>query len=178
MTLHDLSDVAVIAQVIIASVAAVFVYIQIKGAHNDNIRQIEAQREENKKQIEAQRDENKKWKTLDICAQYEFSQTVSAAAANVKTAYQASKPDAEKCKGIAYDANIILNYLDGIAIGVKQGLYIEWLARDHLEQIVKFYVDKVLQDCERLHLNVDDFHFITEMATKWKENKTYYCDKS
>ena len=118
---------------IVATIAAGFVYFQIKGAHGDN-----------KRQIEAQREENRKWKTLEICAQYEFSEMVSVAAGKVQAAFDGDKLTDEKCAEIYRDAKIVLNYLDGIAIGVRQGLYIEDLAKDHLKQIVKFHVEKLL----------------------------------
>lgn len=131
MTIHDWSEIATIAQGITALVAAAaagytawLVYRQIKSAHEDNTRQIESQREE-----------NKKWKTLDICAQYEFSETVSCAAGKVQAAFDKGNPTDETCTEIYRDAKVVLNYLDGIAIGVGQGLYIEELARDHLKQM-------------------------------------------
>jgi hypothetical protein len=36
----------------------------------------------------------------------------------------------------------MLNYLDGVAIGICQGLYHEGLARDHLQSIVNVHVDR------------------------------------
>jgi hypothetical protein len=62
MTIHDWSEIATIAQGVTALIAAILIYRQIKSAHKDNLQQIEEQREE-----------NRKWKTLDICSQYEFS---------------------------------------------------------------------------------------------------------
>jgi hypothetical protein len=157
MTLHDWSDIAIIAQCLVAVAAAYFVLVQIRVQHDDN----------------------KRWKTLDICAKYEFSEVVSAAAKKIKAVYKAgSKPSDEQCNEISIDVNIVLNYLDGIAIGVKQGLYIEDLARDHLKEIVGFYTDKVLHECDRFNLNANDFHFLTGMNAKWKENETYYCNKT
>jgi hypothetical protein len=108
MTLHDWSEVATVAQGVVAFVAAVvatiaarLIVFQIKGAHDDNVRQINAQREE-----------NKKWKTLEICAQYEFSETVSVAVRKVQAAFEGDKLTDEKCAEIYFDAKVVLNYLD------------------------------------------------------------------
>jgi hypothetical protein len=169
MTLHDWYEVATIIQgfvsvpaAVLAGIAALLIYFQIKGAHNDNLRH-----------IEAQRNENRKWKTLEICAQYEFSETISAAAAKVKAGFAEEQLGNKKC---SHDATLILNYLDGIAIGVRQGLYIESLARDHLKQIVRYYADKVLHDCERFGLDANDYQFVTAMNAKWALDEPYYRD--
>jgi hypothetical protein len=173
MTLHDWSEIATIIQgfvsvpaAFVAGIAAIFIYFQIKSAHNDNLQQ-----------IEAQRNENRKWKTLEICAQYEFRETISAAAAKVKTAFEEEQLMNQKCAEIYCDAKLILNYLDGIAIGVRQGLYIESLARDHLKQIVRFYADKVLCDCGRFGIDAHDFQFFIAMNAKWAEDEPYYRDE-
>jgi hypothetical protein len=172
MTLHDWSEVATIAQgilalftAIVATIAAILVYFQINGAHADNARQINAQREE-----------GKKWKTLEICAQYEFNETVSAAAGKVVQASSGDKLTDEECAKLQREARVVLNYLDGIAIGVRQGLYIENLAKDHLKQIVKFHVDKLLlhDNCTRLRLDPNDYQFVIAMNKKWQQNQPYY----
>jgi hypothetical protein len=175
MTLHDWSEVATVAQgvvallaAIVATIAAGFVYFQIKGAHEDNERQ-----------ISAQRDENRKWKTLEICAQYELSEMISVAAGRVQTAFDGEQQlTNEKCTEIYRDAKVVLNYLDGIAIGVGQGLYIEDLAKDHLKQIVKFHVDKLLHvsNCTRLRLDQNDYQFVMAMNRKWQQNQPYFND--
>lgn len=150
---------------IVATTAALLVYFQIKGAHDDNVRQINTQREE-----------NRKWKTLEICAQYEFCETVSAAAGKVQAAFERDTLTDEKCAEIYRDARVVLNYLDGIAIGVRQGLYIEALAKDHLKQIVKFHVEKLLHvsNCMRLRLDQNDFQFVMAMNGNWQQNQPYY----
>jgi hypothetical protein len=95
MTLHDWSEVATVAQGVVAFVAAVvatiaarLIVFQIKGAHDDN---------------------------------------------------------------------------------VNQGLYIEDLAKDHLKQIAKFHVEKLLQvsNCMRLRLDQNDYQFVMAMNGKW-----------
>jgi len=40
--------------------------------------------------------------------------------------------------------NVVLNFLDAIAIGIEQGLYIEGLAWDHLDTIVKRHVKRLI----------------------------------
>ncbi len=171
-TIHDWAEIATIAQgataivaVIAAVAAACLVYRQIKSAHEDNTNQIEAQREE-----------NRKWKTLDICAQYEFSETICCAVKNIQLAFDGNKElTDEMCCKVYRDAKVVLNYLDGIAIGVGQGLYIEGLARDHLKQIVKFHVDRLLHNdnCNRLRLNPNDYQFVTDMHKQWDKDQNY-----
>lgn len=140
MTLNEYSEIATIIQSIVAvpaaiaaGIAAWLVVLQIKSQHEENM----------------------KWKTLDICAQYEFNNSVANAARKVQAAFDKGIISEQLCTDIYRDAKIVLNYLDGIAIGIKQGLYIEALARDHLKQIVRVHVERLLDfnNCKRLQLN-------------------------
>ncbi|MEJ0096376.1 MAG: hypothetical protein WDN46_24115 [Methylocella sp.] len=151
--LDEFSKYAVIAQAIVASIALLFILFQIWS----------------------QRHENRKWKTLDICAQYEFNENVNTAATTVRTAFAKEIPNPDDCK----NATIVLNYLDGIAIGIRQGLYIETLARDHLKEIVSFYVSKILNDsfCTDLRLDKRHFYRVIEMDKKWLASEPFYSSK-
>ena len=73
-------------------------------------------------------------------------------------------------------AIIVLNFLDGIAIGVGQGLYIEELAKDHLKTIVNSHVQNLLvSECARsLDLDKKDFQFLDAMNRKWRNDIPYY----
>jgi hypothetical protein len=126
--------------------------------------------------ISSARDENRRWNTLNVCAQHEFSSTVSSAARRIEEAFVDRVPDAEESKRLRFDAYVILNYLDGIAIGVKQGPYIEKLAKDHLKSIVHLNVSRLLDTtfAEKVPLDKRDWYFLVEMAEKWNKNQPYF----
>jgi hypothetical protein len=71
------------------------------------------------------------------------------------------------------DARLVLNYLDGIAIGVQQGLYIENLARDHLSTIVRTHVTEVFEK-KRVDLAPADYVRLVDMDHKWQRSQPYY----
>lgn len=75
------------------------------------------------------------------------------------------------------DVIVILNYLDGIAIGVGQGLYIEELARDHLRSIVSYHVSHLLKPSSKTKfdgLDENDYLFLMDMNSKWARSQPYY----
>jgi hypothetical protein len=115
------ADIATIVQSFAVTAGLGGTWWQLRSAHRENV-----------SQIQAQHWENKQWETLDICAQYEFNDTVSNAARNIgKALRDCDNPNHSKsptfsagaCKEIARDATVLLNYLDGIAIGPLNGAH-------------------------------------------------------
>ena len=120
--------------------------------------------------------ESKKWRTLEICAQYELNDNLANSAKNIFIAFSKGEPDEATCKAIERDAVVILNYLDGIAIGVGQGLYIEELARDHLKNIVEYHVSKLLKSSSKpifKEIDENNYLFLIDMNSKWARSQTY-----
>jgi hypothetical protein len=72
-------------------------------------------------EIDNARLEIKKWKTLEICAQYELNDNIANSARNIFIAFSKGDPDEATCKAIERDVVVILNYLDDIAIGGRTG---------------------------------------------------------
>ena len=64
---------------------------------------------------------------------------------------------------------MLLNYLDTLAIGVRQGLYDENLAYDHTNAIVQKWTDALLDHETRKALDIDlrDFDRLHKMAQRW-----------
>jgi hypothetical protein len=124
--LKEWADLATMVSSIISLSAVIVAFFGIRSIYKQTLMQI------NDLHIE-----NKKWKTLEICAHYELNDKISDSAKNIFIAFSKGEADEGACKAISRDAVVILNYLDGIAIGVGQGLYIEELARDHLKNIVE-----------------------------------------
>jgi hypothetical protein len=58
--------------------------------------------------------------------------------------------------------------MDGVAIGISQGLYIEAIARDHMEPMVIEYRDLYLNEHEMTELNINpaDFVRLKELRTQ------------
>ena len=94
-------------------------------------------------QILAIRAENKKSQTLAACGEYDLNPNVYASLQILWAALESGELDREP-KKFRPQLNTVLNFLDSIVIGIEQGLYIETLAWDHLELIVK-------APCETIH---------------------------
>ena len=172
MTLKDWADVATIIAAIAGVCAVVAALVGVKSAITQTRLQM--------KDIHL---ENKKWNTLNICAQYELSEIIAKAARNLYFHLDYGKQPKvaeEDIGGLSRDAIIILNYLDGIAIGVSQGLYVEELARDHLHIIVRTYVDDLFnaETQKKFGLKKSDYTFLIGMDGRWRLNKPYYRDQA
>jgi hypothetical protein len=127
------------------------------------------------RQVNEAREESRKWKTLEICQAYEQNACVEGAARRVYEA-EASKQLDKKPRIYGRDAITLLNYLDGVAIGVRQGLYIEDLARDHLKEIVSANVKRFLLCGKPESFGIDDrdYQFLLAMHGQWNAQKPYY----
>ena len=68
------------------------------------------------------------------------------------------------------------NYLDGIAIGVRQGFYDEAVVRDHLEAIMRDHTKEFLSPEMRkaMDLGDEDFSQLTDLISSWKPDKPYF----
>ena len=69
-----------------------------------------------------------------------------------------------------------LNYLDGIAIGIEQNLYIELLAHDHIALILKTHVEKALVGTELEQFKIDPagYERLVKLYKKWTNAPTAF----
>jgi hypothetical protein len=71
---------------------------------------------------------------LKICQRYDFDPVIDAATQRIWAASNEGKD--YRLAGVKQrDLVCILNYLEGIAIGIEQNLYIEDIVREHLAPI-------------------------------------------
>jgi hypothetical protein len=164
--LKDWADLAATSSSIISFIAVFVAFFGVRSIYKQTLMQIKDTHLE-----------SKKWKTLEICAQYELNEKISDSAKSIFAVFSTGDPDGKTCKTIARDAIVILNYLDGIAIGVGQGLYIEELAREHLRNIVEYHVSLLLKSSAKSSfkdIDENDYLFLIDMHSKWARSQTYY----
>lgn len=72
----------------------------------------------------------------------------------------------------------LLNYLDSIAVGIKQGFYVDAVARDHLESVCRKAVGEFLSEdrARKLELHTRDYDHLIEMTAGWKSSDTKFKD--
>jgi len=103
------------------------------------------------------RSENKKQRTLTACSMYDYDPVIFAARHELRSALEASNlTGSAQHRGYIIT---ILNYLDGIAIGLDRHLYDEKIARDHVRTIV-------FENCE---LYFKDEYFPKDPPPIWRD---------
>lgn len=101
--------------------------------------------------------QQRKWQTLEACAKYEESQTLREDL-RAMCSKRISPSDYSNMVSGGYELNclMVLNYLDGIAIGVQQGLYDKKIVSQHMAPIIDDYVINILNKlpvgCTRLKM--------------------------
>jgi hypothetical protein len=117
------------------------------------------------------RNRERQWRTIDACQGYINSEILERSKTRIWEARNKGQneriPDARSVKR---DATFILNYLDGIATGVKQEVYLKKIVRDNLDVIVKMAVHDFIEN------GIGDFNFDTNafpelinLANEFKE---------
>jgi len=83
----------------------------------------------------------REWETVRACERYDVDPVLEAVTSRIH---------ASSNKGTDYstvekrDLICLLNYFDGLAVGIEQGLYIEGIVRDHLGLIIDKLVQRFL----------------------------------
>ncbi len=117
-------------------------------------------------QIVAVRKEAKQERTLAYCDRYDNDPVLDRCLRRLGIAREAGR--LVKSASIRADATTVLNYLDGLAVGIAQGLYINELARDHMEPILKAHVEQYLgEKSPDLGVSKDDYRMLLALAERW-----------
>lgn len=86
----------------------------------------------------------REWETLKACQRYDYDPVLDEATRRIWVASNQGK-DYRARELDPRDITSLLNYLDGIAIGIQQDLYIENIVKDHLgivfDHAVKSFLD-------------------------------------
>lgn len=138
--------------------------------------QISSIRSQNAEQMNAQRIESIKWKTIEACNIYDFDPIIHECLIKTFQHTQKNLDDHQK-KDLKVYVTSILNYLDGIAIGLDQGVYDEDIVKDHMQYIFKLHVSQYLSSREvakSYGLEIDHFTHLVSLDAKWRHVKTSY----
>jgi hypothetical protein len=119
-----------------------------------------------RRQIVAIRHEAKQERTLVFCHRYDTEIVLDQALRRLGEARAAGAIDNNWSN--KSDATSVLNYLDALAVGIAQDLYIEQLARDHMDAIVVHHVEQYLGEvASNLGLRKEDYAFLLNLADRW-----------
>jgi hypothetical protein len=92
-------------------------------------------------QIHALRRDQRAWRTLEACERYERDPTLTRILECLRDARDKGSLT-NNPRPYRLEASTLLNYCDGIAIGVAQKFYLEKIVRDHLEPIIRDHVEE------------------------------------
>lgn len=128
-------------------------------------------------QIWAIRIQNRVERTLAVCTRYDADPVLAECTRNLRKARNAGEYQKSPLE-YRYDAVALLNYLDTVAIGIEQRLYIDSLAFDHLKNIVKLHCDEYLSPAEArlLKIELDNYHHLSDMRARWLRDKPRFKD--
>jgi hypothetical protein len=75
------------------------------------------------------------------------------------------------------EASTLLNYCDGIAIGVVQKFYVEKIVQDHLEPIIRDHVEEFLSAkmAPKIEIDPKSFARLVEMIARWDKARATSC---
>ncbi len=124
-------------------------------------------------QISAARRQAKGWQTLVVCERYESDPVLDGC---LRALFKARADGSLEASPAQYRIEIstILNYLDGIAIGIEQKLYLEPLARDHMEEIVEKHVKDYLSEekARATGIELASYKRLLALNERWSKKST------
>ena len=86
--------------------------------------------------LETDRENQKQWATVTACERYDTEVSLYLMKRRIRRYWDESSQTYREPEKIRRDVINLLNCLDSIAIGIKQKIYIEHIARDHLQNII------------------------------------------
>ena len=115
------------------------------------------------------------WRTLAACERYESDPVLDRCLRNIFSAKQ-SMLWLENPAALRIDVTTILNYLDGIATGIEQRLYVTEIVRDQLEPIVKWHVGEYLEPAKAKAIGIDPAEFprLIAICEQWSREPPRY----
>lgn len=117
-------------------------------------------------QLRAERIRRMETGTLDVCTRFDIDPIIYQANRRIWDASQEGTTyfDADKHSVIT-----VANYLDGIAIGVLQGLYSSDIVRDHLGPVIGKYINVIVPS---VFGSKKDYEALDEVCSAWAVGTT------
>ena len=114
---------------------------------------------------------------MAACGSYDQNSNIYDALQKLWAAIESGDLESEPRK-FRRQMNVVLNFLDAIAIGIEQGLYIENLAWDHLDAIVKRHVKRYIDSglIEKAGMEREDYLRLIDLRDRWQRAKPKFRD--
>jgi hypothetical protein len=121
----------------------------------------------------AARNEAKKTRTLEIVSKYDHDPVLDQALRNMARARDKGVL-LTNARDYRVDILAVMNYLETIAIGVKQEVFIPEMVQDFMDHIAWFHIDELSQGGlrEKIGVGPTGFEHIIELANGWRPKAT------
>lgn len=122
------------------------------------------------RQIHLLRRDQKNWETLKACEKYDTDPVLMAALQILRDARNSGELTS-KPKTYSLEMITILNYFEGIVIGIEQRFYNEDIVYDHLKPIIEDHVSEFLSEPSRTAIldgQSDSYSRLTHKLDEWK----------
>jgi hypothetical protein len=104
-------------------------------------------------QTKIQGDRERQWQTIAACQRYLTDPVLIEAKRKILVARgYGTKSRVDDPQSITQEAIFILNYLDSITIGVRQGVYMKEIVKDNLQSVIVDAVSRFIEN------ELGDFH--------------------
>ena len=127
--------------------------------------------------LETDRENQKQWATVTACERYDTEVSLYLMKRRIRRYWDESSQTYREPEKIRRDVINLLNCLDSIAIGIKQKIYIEHIARDHLENIIEEAVGRFIYTKPRgCFCDEDNYPCLIWLYKEWfpAPDKTHY----
>ena len=112
----------------------------------------------------------RQWETLKACDRYDVDPILDEAMLRIYTGSKRGKsyqnPAIDK-----RDMVCVLNYLDSLATGIRQNLYIEEIVKDHMSLVIHKHVTDLL---ESGLVEKEGYHNLLMLHDRWPEHDVSY----
>jgi hypothetical protein len=115
-----------------------------------------------REQIRQSSEQDRRRNTLEACQRFERDDLLKEAMKNVWEASDGGTDYTKLTAACSFDVLTLLNYFDGIAIGIIERVYIDEMARDYLEDSLNKAVKALI---------------LGESGDGWKASKPFFPEK-
>jgi hypothetical protein len=128
-------------------------------------------------QLRRVRSESRKTLTLQACTNYEFNAVIYHCIRRLRDAADSGDLENNPRKHRTQIATL-LNYLDGIAIGVNQGIYSEEIVWDNLHAVIQNHMKQYVYSglLAKAGYSVDDYKQLVDLANRWSAIRPRFHD--
>ena len=123
-------------------------------------------------QIRAIRWSEKKWATIRACNVYDTDPVLNEATAEIFALSKGSNYSYENLQPAMHSVLTLLNYFCSMAIGIDQGIYVESIVKDNLQENIERAVDVFITPDFARYIKRSDLESLVRLRESWQARPT------